>query len=43
MTATTGKPALIIGASRRPGYALAAQYLPRGRQATATVRVPSSG
>jgi NAD(P)-dependent dehydrogenase (short-subunit alcohol dehydrogenase family) len=38
MTATTGKIALIIGASRGLGYALAAEYLARGWQVTATVR-----
>jgi NAD(P)-dependent dehydrogenase (short-subunit alcohol dehydrogenase family) len=38
MTATTGKGALIIGASRGLGYALAAEYLTRGWQVTATVR-----
>jgi NAD(P)-dependent dehydrogenase (short-subunit alcohol dehydrogenase family) len=38
MTATTGKTALIIGASRGLGYALAAEYLTRGWQVTATVR-----
>jgi NAD(P)-dependent dehydrogenase (short-subunit alcohol dehydrogenase family) len=38
MTATTGKTALIIGASRGLGYALAAEYLARGWQVTATVR-----
>jgi NAD(P)-dependent dehydrogenase (short-subunit alcohol dehydrogenase family) len=32
MTATTGKTALIIGASRGLGYALAAEYLVRGWQ-----------
>jgi NAD(P)-dependent dehydrogenase (short-subunit alcohol dehydrogenase family) len=35
---TTGKTALIIGASRGLGYALAAEYLTRGWQVTATVR-----
>lgn len=39
MTATTGKSALIIGASRGLGRALAAEYLARGWQVTATVRV----
>jgi NAD(P)-dependent dehydrogenase (short-subunit alcohol dehydrogenase family) len=34
----TGKTALIIGASRGLGYALAAEYLTRGWQVTATVR-----
>jgi NAD(P)-dependent dehydrogenase (short-subunit alcohol dehydrogenase family) len=34
----TGKTALIIGASRGLGYALAAEYLARGWQVTATVR-----
>ena len=38
MTATTGKSALIIGASRGLGRALAAEYLARGWQVTATVR-----
>jgi NAD(P)-dependent dehydrogenase (short-subunit alcohol dehydrogenase family) len=38
MTATTGKTVLIIGASRGLGYALAAEYLDRGWQVTATVR-----
>ena len=38
MTATRGKTALIIGASRGLGYALAAEYLVRGWQVTATVR-----
>jgi NAD(P)-dependent dehydrogenase (short-subunit alcohol dehydrogenase family) len=38
MTAATGKTALIIGASRGLGYALAAEYLARGWQVTATVR-----
>jgi NAD(P)-dependent dehydrogenase (short-subunit alcohol dehydrogenase family) len=38
MTATTGKTALIIGASRGLGYPLAAEYLARGWQVTATVR-----
>jgi NAD(P)-dependent dehydrogenase (short-subunit alcohol dehydrogenase family) len=38
MTATTGKTALIIGASRGLGYAVAAEYLARGWQVTATVR-----
>jgi NAD(P)-dependent dehydrogenase (short-subunit alcohol dehydrogenase family) len=38
MTETTGKTALIIGASRGLGYALAAEYLVRGWQVTATVR-----
>jgi NAD(P)-dependent dehydrogenase (short-subunit alcohol dehydrogenase family) len=38
MTATAGKTALIIGASRGLGYALAAEYLARGWQVTATVR-----
>jgi NAD(P)-dependent dehydrogenase (short-subunit alcohol dehydrogenase family) len=35
---STGKTALIIGASRGLGYALAAEYLTRGWQVTATVR-----
>jgi NAD(P)-dependent dehydrogenase (short-subunit alcohol dehydrogenase family) len=34
----TGKTALIIGASRGLGYALAGEYLARGWQVTATVR-----
>jgi NAD(P)-dependent dehydrogenase (short-subunit alcohol dehydrogenase family) len=34
----TGKTALIIGASRGLGHALAAEYLTRGWQVTATVR-----
>jgi NAD(P)-dependent dehydrogenase (short-subunit alcohol dehydrogenase family) len=38
MTAPTDKTALIIGASRGLGYALAAEYLDRGWQVTATVR-----
>ncbi len=38
MTAATGKTALIIGASRGLGYALAAEYLARGWQVTATAR-----
>jgi NAD(P)-dependent dehydrogenase (short-subunit alcohol dehydrogenase family) len=38
MTTTAGKTALIIGASRGLGYALAAEYLSRGWQVTATVR-----
>jgi NAD(P)-dependent dehydrogenase (short-subunit alcohol dehydrogenase family) len=38
MTATIGKSALIIGASRGLGYALAAERLARGWQVTATVR-----
>src|SRR5580704_7643893 len=38
MTAPAGKSALIIGASRGLGYALAAEYLARGWQVTATVR-----
>ena len=38
MAAATGKTALIIGASRGLGYALAAEYLARGWQVTATVR-----
>jgi len=41
MPATTGKTALIIGASRGLGYALAAEYLARGWQVTATLRGPS--
>jgi NAD(P)-dependent dehydrogenase (short-subunit alcohol dehydrogenase family) len=38
MTAPAGKTALIIGASRGLGYALAAEYLARGWQVTATAR-----
>src|SRR5271163_1125291 len=38
MTAPAGKTALIIGASRGLGYALAAEYLKRGWLVTATVR-----
>jgi NAD(P)-dependent dehydrogenase (short-subunit alcohol dehydrogenase family) len=38
MTAPAGKTVLIIGASRGLGYALAAEYLARGWQVTATVR-----
>jgi NAD(P)-dependent dehydrogenase (short-subunit alcohol dehydrogenase family) len=38
MTAPAGKSALIIGASRGLGYALAAEYLDRGWQVTATER-----
>jgi NAD(P)-dependent dehydrogenase (short-subunit alcohol dehydrogenase family) len=38
MTATTSRTALVIGASRGLGYALAAEYLGRGWQVTATVR-----
>jgi NAD(P)-dependent dehydrogenase (short-subunit alcohol dehydrogenase family) len=38
MTAMTGKSALIIGASRGLGCALAAEYLARGWRVTATVR-----
>ena len=38
MTARTGKSALIIGASRGLGRALAAEYLDRGWRVTATVR-----
>jgi NAD(P)-dependent dehydrogenase (short-subunit alcohol dehydrogenase family) len=38
MTAPAGKSVLIIGASRGLGYALAAEYLARGWQVTATVR-----
>ena len=38
MTATTGRSALIIGASRGLGCALAAEYLARGWRVTATVR-----
>ncbi|NUH40145.1 SDR family NAD(P)-dependent oxidoreductase [Streptomyces samsunensis] len=38
MTAIGGKTALIIGASRGLGHALAAEYLDRGWQVTATVR-----
>ena len=38
MTAPAGKAALIIGASRGLGYALAGEYLARDWQVTATVR-----
>ena len=38
MTAPAGKTALIIGASRGLGYALAAEYLARRWRVTATVR-----
>lgn len=38
MTPANGKNALIIGASRGLGYALAAEYLSRGWRVTATVR-----
>ncbi|MFI0774129.1 hypothetical protein [Streptomyces sp. NPDC021212] len=38
MTAADGRTALIIGASCGLGCALAAAYLRRGRQVTATVR-----
>jgi NAD(P)-dependent dehydrogenase (short-subunit alcohol dehydrogenase family) len=38
MATTTGKTALIMGASRGLGYALAAEFLVRGWQVTATVR-----
>ena len=38
MTAPADKTALIIGASRGLGYALAAEYLARAWQVTATVR-----
>jgi NAD(P)-dependent dehydrogenase (short-subunit alcohol dehydrogenase family) len=38
MAPTAGKSVLIIGASRGLGYALAAEYLARGWQVTATVR-----
>jgi NAD(P)-dependent dehydrogenase (short-subunit alcohol dehydrogenase family) len=38
VTAATGQTVLIIGASRGLGYALAAEYLARGWQVTATVR-----
>jgi NAD(P)-dependent dehydrogenase (short-subunit alcohol dehydrogenase family) len=38
MTVTTGKTALIIGASRGLGYALAAEFAARGWRVTATVR-----
>ncbi|WP_409462281.1 SDR family NAD(P)-dependent oxidoreductase [Amycolatopsis sp. GA6-003] len=37
-----GKSALIIGASRGLGYALAAEFLGRGWQVTATERTPSA-
>ncbi|MGV9295242.1 SDR family NAD(P)-dependent oxidoreductase [Amycolatopsis sp. NPDC003676] len=39
---TEGKSALIIGASRGLGYALAAEFLGRGWQVTATERTPSA-
>ncbi|MYW89856.1 SDR family NAD(P)-dependent oxidoreductase [Amycolatopsis rubida] len=39
---TAGKSALIIGASRGLGYALAAEFLSRGWQVTATERTPSA-
>lgn len=39
---TAGKNALIIGASRGLGYALAAEFLGRGWQVTATERTPSA-
>ncbi|MGW7532973.1 SDR family NAD(P)-dependent oxidoreductase [Amycolatopsis sp. NPDC054798] len=39
---TAGKKALIIGASRGLGYALAAEFLGRGWQVTATERTPSA-
>ena len=38
MAASTGESALILGASRGLGYALAAEYLARGWRVTATVR-----
>src|ERR1700735_4992771 len=38
MTAAAAENVLIIGASRGLGYALAAEYLSRGAQVTATVR-----
>jgi NAD(P)-dependent dehydrogenase (short-subunit alcohol dehydrogenase family) len=38
MTAPAGQTVLIIGASRRLGYALASEYLARGWQVTATAR-----
>ncbi len=38
MTASAGQTALIIGASRGLGYALAAGYLAGGWQVTATAR-----
>ncbi|MFB7718506.1 hypothetical protein [Nocardia sp. NPDC056100] len=38
MPATAAKSALIIGASRGLGYALAAEFLNRGWQVTGTVR-----
>jgi NAD(P)-dependent dehydrogenase (short-subunit alcohol dehydrogenase family) len=38
MTAPAGQTVLIIGASRGLGYALAAEYVARGWQVTATVR-----
>jgi NAD(P)-dependent dehydrogenase (short-subunit alcohol dehydrogenase family) len=43
MTAPDGPAALIIGASRGLGYALAAEYLDRGWQVTATVRGAGPG
>ncbi|SFO37436.1 SDR family NAD(P)-dependent oxidoreductase [Amycolatopsis rubida] len=39
---TAGKSALIIGASRGLGYALAAEFLSRGWQVAATERTPSA-
>ncbi|MER6765378.1 MULTISPECIES: SDR family NAD(P)-dependent oxidoreductase [Amycolatopsis] len=39
---TEGKNALIIGASRGLGYALATEFLRRGWQVTATERTPSA-
>ena len=38
MTSANDRKALIIGASRGSGYALAAEYLARGWQVVATVR-----
>ena len=43
MAAAAGKSVLIIGASRGLGYALAAEYLARGWQVTATARGAGSG
>lgn len=42
MSAGNEKRALIIGASRRLGYALTAEFLDHGRQVTATERQPSA-
>jgi hypothetical protein len=45
MTAPAGKTALIIGASRGLGYALAAEYLARGWRVVETLQglVPPNG